>query len=250
MIHYHGLPITPASAALSAITGGHAFVSFAHCDQLGLAAEACQSFAVDNGAFSAWRQGRPVEDWSEFYGWAEQCRLIPGCDFAVVPDVIDGSEADNDALLTEWPLGRFFGAPVWHMHESLDRLERMASSWHRVCIGSSGEFATVGNAAWWLRISQAMRVVCDDEGRPLVKLHGLRMLNPEVFSRLPFASADSTNIGRNIGIDQAWKGSYTPPNKDSRAALMRDRIESVNGATRWAYAANDCQPQEQWSLFA
>jgi hypothetical protein len=40
-----------------------------------------------------------------------------------------------------------------------------------------------------------------------VRLHGLRMLNPEVFSRLPFASADSTNIGRNIGIDQAWRGT-------------------------------------------
>jgi hypothetical protein len=44
--------------------------------------------------------------------------MVPACDFAVVPDVIDGTEADNDALLTEWPLGWFFGAPVWHMHET------------------------------------------------------------------------------------------------------------------------------------
>jgi hypothetical protein len=250
MIHYHGLPITPATAAVEAIDGGHAFVSFAHADQLGIAAEVCQSFAVDNGAFSAWKQGRPVTDWSAFYAWADQCKRLPACDFAVVPDVIDGNEVDNDALLAEWPLPRWFGAPVWHMHESLDRLERLASAWPRVCIGSSGEFATIGTAQWWGQIARAMRVVCNDDGQPLVKLHGLRMLNPEVFSRLPFASADSTNIGRNIGIDQAWRGTYLPPTKEARAALMRRRIESTNGAQRWCFLAPENTPQDQGSLFA
>ena len=133
MIHYHGLPITPATAAVTAIDAGHAFVSYAHPDQLGVAAEACQSFAIDNGAFSAWKQGAPVKNWGPFYEWVAQCKLIPSCDFAVVPDVIDGSEADNDALLAEWPLPRWFGAPVWHMHESLERLERLASSWPLRC---------------------------------------------------------------------------------------------------------------------
>ncbi len=36
MIHYHGLPITPATAARAAVTGGHAFVSFRYPEQLGL----------------------------------------------------------------------------------------------------------------------------------------------------------------------------------------------------------------------
>lgn len=208
-------------------------MSFAEPRNLALAVSVCQSFAIDNGAFTAWKQGKPVTDWSGFYAWASDAQRIPSCDFAVVPDVIDGSEADNDALLTEWPLGRFFGAPVWHMHESLERLERMASDWPRLCIGSSGEFSAVGNAAWWGRIAQAMAVVCDDHGRPSVRLHGLRMLNPEVFSRLPFASADSTNIGRNIGIDQAWRGTYTPPTKEARAVVMRARIESQNAPATW-----------------
>lgn len=235
MIHYHGLPITPATAAVRAIDSGHAFVSYAHSDQLHLAAEVCQSFAVDNGAFSAWRKGSPVLDWSGYYEWVEKCKRIPSCDFAVIPDVIDGDEAENDALLAEWPLPKWFGAPVWHMHESFSRLERLASSFARVCIGSSGEFSTVGSAEWWNRIARAMRVVCDDEGYPLAKLHGLRMLNPEIFTRLPFASADSTNIGRNIGIDQAWSGSYMPPSKEVRAEVMRSRIESQNAPARWSF---------------
>lgn len=248
MIHYHGLPITPATAANKAVEAGHAFVSFAHADQLCVAVEVCQSFAVDNGAFSAWRAGRPVRDWSDYYGWAAACKLVPACDFAVVPDVIDGNEADNDALLSEWPMPRWFGAPVWHMHESLDRLERLASAWPRVCIGSSGEFATIGTQAWWGQIARAMRVVCNDDGQPLVKLHGLRMLNPEVFTRLPFASADSTNIGRNIGIDQTWRGNYMPPNKDMRAAVMRARIEAHNAPARWAFNVPEFQPADQGSL--
>lgn len=236
MIHYHGLPITPETAAATVLQAGHGFVSFAEPRNLGLVAQVCQSFAVDNGAFTAWKQGAPVTDWSAFYAWAADAQMVPSCDFAVVPDVIDGAEADNDALLAEWPLGKYFGAPVWHMHESLERLERLASDWPRICIGSSGEFAVVGSAAWWGRIAEAMAVVCDGQGRPGVRLHGLRMLNPEVFSRLPFASADSTNIGRNIGIDQAWRGTYTPPTKEARAAVMRARIEAHNAPSIWTPA--------------
>jgi len=248
MIHYHGLPITPDTAAVAAVSGGHAFVSFAHPGQLGIAAQVCQSFAVDNGAFSAWKKGEPVADWSPYYEWAQLAKLTPACDFAVIPDVIDGGEAENDALLAEWPLPRWFGAPVWHMHESLDRLERLASAWPRVCIGSSGEYATIGTAVWWGQIARAMRVLCDDEGRPLCKLHGLRMLNPEIFSRLPFSSADSTNIGRNIGIDQAWRGTYSPPTKEARAAVMRARIESHNSAVRWDFAVPESTPPTQGVL--
>lgn len=233
MIHYHGLPITPATAAVSAVGAGHAFVSYAHPDQLGLAAEFCQSFAVDNGAFSSWKSGNPVQDWSNYYEWAFECSKIPSCDFAVIPDVIDGTEEDNNKLVRAWPLGKFFGAPVWHMHESLSRLTWLAREFHRVCIGSSGEFSAIGNAAWWNRMSEAMNAVCPN-GYPICKLHGLRMLDPDVFTKLPFTSADSTNIGRNVGIDNNWKnGNYPPPTKEARALVMRQRIEAHNAATRW-----------------
>lgn len=103
MIHYHGLPITPASAALAAISGGHAFVSFRYPEQLGIALEVCQSFAVDNGAFSAWKSGKPVADWTRYYEWVAFLHRLPSFDFAVIPDVIDGDEAANDAPLAEWP---------------------------------------------------------------------------------------------------------------------------------------------------
>ena len=228
MIHYHSTPITPDAAAVEALRAGHAFVSFPRPDQLGVVVGVCQSFAIDNGAFSAWRAGSAVVDWSGYYAWARDCMRIPSCDFAVIPDVIDGDEAANDQLLAEWPLPRWFGAPVWHMHESIDRLLRLAQTWPRVCIGSSGEFARVGDAKWWGRMGSAMHVLCDDDGYPMCRLHGLRMLDPAVFTRLPFTSADSTTIGRNVGIDSRWTGSYTPPSKPARARLLRERIEAHN----------------------
>jgi hypothetical protein len=216
---------------------------------LGLVLDVCQSFAVDNGAFSAWKSGKPVTDWREYYDWVAEFHRYPGFDFAVIPDVIDGTEQENDDLMFSWPwldahkYGRLLhiGAPVWHMHESLERLRKMAFHFPRVCIGSSGKYATVGNSLWWTRMAEAMNVVCDKHGRPVTKLHGLRMLNPDVFSRLPLASADSTNIAQNIGIDQAWRGTYTPPNKEVRAMVMRERIESVNGATFWAQQETQMQ---------
>lgn len=236
MIHYHGLPITPASAAISAVGGGHAFVSFRYPDQIGIVVECCQSFAVDNGAFSAWKSGEPVTDWSRYYAWVSELHRYPNFDFAVIPDVIDGDEKANDALLAEWPWKARHanvGAPVWHMHESIERLERLGNEWPRICIGSSGQFATVGDGKWWSRMADAMNAITDKQGLPVTKLHGLRMLNTDVFSRLPLSSADSTNIAQNVGIDSKWKGTYPPVSKDSKARVLRDRIEAVQSLTFW-----------------
>ena len=236
MIHYHGLPITPATAAAKAIDAGHAFVSFAHSDQLSIAIEVCQSFAIDNGAFSAWKSGKPIKDWSAFYDWALNLKKVPSCDFAVIPDVIDGTEAENDAMLDDCPLPSWFAAPVWHMNESIDRLLKLAKNYPRVCLGSAGEYAEIGTFQWWSKIGEAMRAICDDKGRPMCKLHGLRMLDPAIFTKLPLASADSTNIARNIGQDNKWKsGNYLPPTKEARAQVMRARIEAHNAPHVWGF---------------
>jgi len=244
MIHYHGLPITPATVAVRAVSGGHAFVSFAHPDQLTVALEVTQSFALDNGAFSAWRLGKPITDWNEFYEWVAELHRYPSFDFAVIPDVIDGDENANDALIDEWPWKKtapWIGAPVWHLHESLNRLERLMTIFPRLCLGSSGAYAQIGTVAWWNRMREAMDVLCDKRGRPCVKIHGLRMLNPEIFKQFPFASADSTNIGRNVGIDSAWKGTYTPPTKECRAMIMRERIEAHQASIFWDRKINAIQ---------
>lgn len=218
------------------IYAGHAFVSARYPEQLTLALEIAQSIAVDHGGFSAWKSGEPITDWEFYYEWIAELHRYPSFDFACIPDVIDGTEAQNDALIEQWPWRKskpWVGAPVWHMNESLERLVRLASEFPRICIGSSGEFAEVGTKRWWVRIGEAMDVLCDKSGRPICKIHGLRMLDPDVFTRLPFASADSTNIAQNVGKDVKWRGPYTPATKESRAQVMRERIESHQALVLW-----------------
>jgi hypothetical protein len=251
MIHYHGLPITPATACAEVITARHAFISFIHDQQTDIAMEVAQSFAVDNGAFSAWKKGKPITDWTGFYDWVASLKNHPAFDFAVIPDVIDGDEVANDNLVAQWPFEKWEGAPVWHMHESIERFFNLCHEWPRVCIGSSGSFTKIGTPQWWGRITAALNEVVNDRGQSPCKLHGLRMLNPAIFSKIPFSSVDSTNIARNIGIDKAWNGSYMPPDKAWRAKVMASRIESVNGAQSWCpfVASERLTTERQHELF-
>jgi hypothetical protein len=224
--------MTPALDMVRAFAGKHAMVSLEDPRQIEVAAEICQSIVLDNGAFSAWRQGKAY-DFGGFSAWVEQWIRHPAVEWAVIPDVIDGSEADNDALLSDWSASKATSVPVYHMHESIDRLVRLAADWPRVALGSSGDLATVGNERWWLRMADMLDAVCDAEGRPLVKLHGLRMLDPGVFSKIPLASADSTNVARNVGIDSAWRQSYAPSSRAMRAAILMERIEKHASAAYW-----------------
>lgn len=234
MIHYHGTPMTPTDAAARFFRGRHAMVSFAYAqgrDQLPMLAEVCQSFALDNGAFTAWKSGA-VPKWDDYYAWVATWHRHPGFDWALIPDVIDGDEAQNDALIEAYPLER--GVPIWHLHESIKRLERLCFEWPIVAFGSSGQFAEIGTLEWWGRMSEALNAVCDEQGYPLVKLHGLRMLDPTIFSHIPFSSADSTNVARNMGLDNRWTGPYVPRSPEVRALVIADRIETHASAARWS----------------
>lgn len=232
MVHYHGGPFSDPATAIAVWRGRHAMISFARPDQIKIAAEVCQSFCLDNGAYSVWRRQSAL-DVCGYYSWVNRWIRHPGCDFAVIPDSIEGSEEENDDLLDRWPFERWHGCPVWHMHESLRRLRRLIRQWPRIAIGSSGSYANPGNEEWWDRMKSAMRVCCNGSGTPRTRLHGLRMLNPELFCHLPLASADSTNISRNVQLDRKWIGPYTPSSKLVRGLVLVDRIEAHNAASNW-----------------
>jgi hypothetical protein len=234
MIHYHGGPILPESAGFAAWSGRHAFVSFAHPSQIKMAAAVSQSFALDNGAFSIWRKTRgSTPDWSRYYDWVAEWSPSPGFDFAVIPDVIEGTEDENDRLLDEWPFPEWVGAPVWHANESADRLRRLCRDYPRVCIGSCGDVDVSSPANFLARVTPLVATACRADGRPGAKLHGLRMLNPKIFTKLPLASADSTNIAMNVRYDGRWKGTYAPASRELRAHVIASRIEQYQSPERF-----------------
>lgn len=233
MIHYHGTPVGGSRQDVARfLQGRHALIPFFRQEDLGIAAEVCKSFVFDNSAFSVWKTGG-VLDVPGYIKWVRDWCRHPGFSWALIPDSIDGGEAENDALLEQWPedLSRY-GVPVWHLHESLDRLQRLSLTYPTVALGSSGQWSNPGTGPWWRRMEQVMDAVCDDECRPVCKLHGLRMLDPAIFSRLPLTSADSTNAAMNAGSINRF-GMYTPPTSSQRSAVIAERIEAHNSAPVW-----------------
>lgn len=235
MIAYHGTPLGgPRQDVARFLHGRHALVPYPRQEDLGAVAECCESFVFDNGAFSIWKSGGTL-DVHGYTRWCAEWSRHPGMDWCLIPDVIDGTEADNDAMLSDWPC-EIPGVPIWHLHESLDRLDRLAHEWPRIALGSSGDYATPGTNLWHERMAEAMDVVCDEQGRPCCRLHGLRMLSPNVVARYPFASADSTNVAQNSNATRA----YTPPTKWQRAVNLAWRLEN-NSPSTWS--GRDKQPR-------
>jgi hypothetical protein len=165
--------------------------------------------------------------------WVRDWNKHPGFDWALIPDEIEGDEADNDAHIEAWRDANLavYGVPVWHLHESLDRLEKLAEEWPTVALGSSGQWPIPGTLDWWKRMAEVMNAICD-QGQPRTKLHGLRMMNPEVFRHLPLSSADSTNAGRNQSKVERF-GMYRPLTNGLRAAVIASRVEAVNSSPLW-----------------
>lgn len=217
-IHYHGTPITP-QAVLNELAGRSFCVSYYRPDQVEWCHKHGQSVMLDNGAFSAWNS-RKTLDWAGFYEWAERW-LAYRTSWAVIPDVIDGDEAANDDLIAQWPHGQR-GAPVWHMHESIDRLKRLCDEWSRVCIGSSAEYRVVGSPAWHSRMTEAMNAICKT-GRAPTWLHMLRGMAAARWG-YPFASVDSTDIARNHNREH------------NSARKMADIWDAIQCAPHWTPA--------------
>ena len=235
MIHYHGMSAGGGGMedTLRLAAGRHVFVNYSDSGKLGVVSKVCSSFALDNGAYSAWRKGKEYDfdGYEEFVrGWHRH----PAYDWCVIPDVIGGSEELNDEWLERWP-SELGGVPVWHLDESLERLERMVDGYGRLALGSSGVWDSVGTKGWWDRMGKVMTVVCDEEGRPRVKLHGMRMLNWRVFSRLPLNSADSTNAQRRGMVEtrtmRPWR--YVPPTRGQRSSVAAWITESHQSAETW-----------------
>ncbi len=243
MIHYHGCPLSGGTFTQRAYAARHAMISFANQAHAELIIEHCQSFTIDNGAFTYWKQGNSfnLDGFGEFM---ERWYRHPSHDWYCIPDVIGGDHHDNAKIRAAWfnTVSNDIwkkGRPVWHLHEPLDVLKEMVVAWSGVCLGSSGEYSEIGTQKWWSRMAQAMDVICDEQGRPKVQIHGLRMLDNTVFSHLPLSSADSTNVARNCGIDKAWNGPYAPKSNDTRALVMMERIEAHASAKVWV-GINGC----------
>jgi hypothetical protein len=210
-----GLPLTPVRH-LAEVKGSSFCVSYATRSKLGgqldqaiAAVGDDEILLLDNGAFSAWRSGVPM-DVDGFARWAADIMARCPQAVAVVPDVIDGDAADNDAMLIDFrgavlELGLQFDADrtmaVWHMHEPLERLTGLVEGgFQYVAIGSSGEYAQPGTPAWHARIGQALAALDElvAESNGAYRRPWLHMMRAQAEAhRYDFDSSDSCNLAVN-----------------------------------------------------
>jgi hypothetical protein len=243
-VHYHGLPITPARV-LEELGGLHYCVSWYRSDQISQARRLGQGLMLDNGAFSFWRAGRACSDWRWYYRWVEKW-INPLVDFWIIPDVIGGSESENDDLLARGPLSLPTGVPVWHLNESYKRLHSLTfrGNFERVAFGSTAEYPVLSDA-WKRRVDDAFNVICDPSGRVPIKVHMLRGLKTCGMD-WPWASADSSSLGRNH-----HRGHVT-------AKDVCRHVDSVNCPSRWhgkwalpaAFERDVCLYDQWWTAQA
>lgn len=245
--HFHGTPIWGNKGEVldAAVRGGAAFISYARPDQIKRCLEVCKEIAIDNGAFSAWKRGLVI-DWNDFYKWLHKYYFHPKLTFFIIPDCIEGGEHENDLLIDQVPAMFIDKAvPVWHLHESIDRLVSLCKRFKRVAFGSSGVYASVRTERWNNRMKEAFEAIKDID----VKIHGLRMLDGRIMGNYPLTTADSTNIATNvpkyrmrspnIGRHIAERMPFTDADKSElllhRAAVLRGAIEKVKPPTRLEY---------------
>lgn len=226
MIHFHGTPLSPR-AKLHELAGRCFCVSYAEPRDVEIAHEIGQSVMLDNGAFSLWTKGIQT-DWDGFANWARPW-LAYQTTWTVMPDVIDGTEEDNDGLLV-WLYAHHKdvwerSAPVWHMHESIDRLKRLCAGYGRVCVGSSGIYRVPGTDRWRRRLDEAFNATCGNGPAP-VWLHMLRAMDEACAGDWPFASADSTNIARNHAGNNQGRVARSP-------RLMAEEIDRRQAPAVW-----------------
>lgn len=180
---------------------------------------------LDNGAYTLWRRNTQRStplSWDAYYVLCREW-LEYRTTWAVIPDVIDGSERDNDRLIAEWfaKMGSYRqAAPVWHLSESIDRLIRLTRTFDRVCIGSSGDYAVIGNDRWNNRMNDTFNSICKGSGSPDCWLHMLRGMSLSG-SIYPFSSVDSTDIARNHHL----------PNKEP--VDMARRWDAIQNPAKW-----------------
>lgn len=212
------------------LSGRNALVSYMYRDEEGIAFEVCSRVVLDNGAYTVWRQGGSL-DYDGFLSWVRARVRHPRFAWALIPDAIDGTPEENDALLDRWPRDlKRVGVPVYHLHEPIPRIRLLCKRYYRVAI-SPAEYRP-GSNDFWARMKKVMDACTDAGGYPIAKLHGLKLMDPKISERLPLTSADSMTAVRHANNVKRF-GTYPPPTAAARAGVIADRMESHHAAAVW-----------------
>lgn len=232
MRKYHGTPLGGTKMdSIKFLKGRDALISMAAQGQTAEVLECCDSFCLDNGAFTIWKTTGGKIDVPKYKTWVDSLATHPAFDFALIPDVIMGEEKENDELVASWD-SEHIGIPVYHLGEPVDRFFRLAKDFKKIAFGSTDLWPRNGSKGWWKHMADFMDTITDSRGVMPVKVHGLRMLDPKLFQYLPLHSGDSTNAGVNGHLCQK-KGIHPAIERWQGNERIAQRIEAHQAAAVW-----------------
>jgi hypothetical protein len=189
---------------------------------------------LDSGAYTAWKQGRiiDVRDYNKFVREAEPC-LAVYANLDVIPGRPDRVrttvDAEAAAALSYRNLQTMKDAglqpvPVFHHGERLEWLERMLKDGEDYIGVSTAKNLPYAVRRRWL--GDFFREVTDQQGRPLIRVHGFGEAHVRVLRRYPFFSVDSAGwlqAGANGKI-------YVPAYRDGKPDWLSDpEMTTVSG---------------------
>lgn len=193
MKKFYVTPVSPLAVFDKYLADKNLVISYLRPDNYRRAVKNNQIIYFDNGAFTFFRK-KITPNYAKFYKFLEGKTF----QYFFIPDIIDGTEEQNDKLIQEVPEHlKNKAIPVFHLHESLERLKILIKEWAYIALGSSGKYWKFGTKEWFARMDKIMQIVCDKDGKPLVKIHMLRCLNKDIFTKYPFYNGDSSNFARN-----------------------------------------------------
>lgn len=245
MIKYHGTPITPKKVFYDMMPSRNGLVSFVNTQDINKILEVCDKIMLDNGAFTIWNKTKtPKRDWMDYYEWVRM--YYPRITNFIIPDIIEGTEEDNNNLLLEVPSDLIDkGIPVWHFNESLGRLQNMIRKYNYIAFGSSSDISHCGTKPqrikWEEKMKEVMEICCYSDGTPKIKIHMLRCLDKRVFTRFPFYSGDSTNVAQNHYLYDTIKRNKKQNIKGSGDGwkVITKRIEDYDSPKKYERLENE-----------
>ncbi len=198
-------------------------------------------YALDNGAFPAWTNGRAWEPqpWLDLLGWARQSGQRPL--WVLVPDVV-GDRAATIAAWHRWaPVAAAYGWPLAFAAQDGMSFDDVPADAAVVFLGGSTEWKWASVSAWCARFPRVHvgRVntyrwlrVCEDAGAESVDGTGwFRGRNAQVEGLKQWLREASGESARTIQTSLSFDDSGDPTAPGSRSSSTAEPAACGDGST-------------------
>ena len=146
-------------------------------------------YILDSGAYSSYKIGAII-DIDEYCDFIRKYEKI--IDYYIVLDVIGSDVKSYENLLYMQAKG-LNPLPVFHQGDDFKYLEKFTDgSYDFICLSPLDYSGKGSNMVRWLDECFG-NYICDNEGKPKMKVHGLGLTTPHMMNRYPWYSVDSTS---------------------------------------------------------